>query len=150
MLVVASFIEAGGLGIDAVDGVQAGAGVALVAGAVELVGAGFGDEIDDGAAGSAVLGGGVVGDDGLVLEDVGDLRGERLTADADVVDLLAVQKEVIGAGTGAVDLDIDALAEGAVLAYGLYARNGQGEFNRIEREDGELLKAKPAWEAEML
>lgn len=107
---------------------------------MDRVASGLGDEIDDGTTGTAVLRRGVVGDDRLILKDVGDLGLKGLAADADVVDLLAVEQEVIGTGAGAVDLDVLPVGEVAALTDDLHAGDGKGELDRVEAEDGEITE----------
>ena len=108
---------------------------------MEDVAAASGDEVGDGTTGAPVLCRGRVGEDGERGVHARDVGLEGLSGNGDVVDLLTVDEEVVGAGAGTVggeDLTLSACA-GAGLDDGLDAGEGGGELDRVEREDGSSL-----------
>jgi hypothetical protein len=130
----------------AVDGVEAGAGVDLVHAAVEAIGAVLGDLVDNGSAGAAELGAGVVEQRGDAGEEVGQDRLDGLAAESDVIGVLAIDHEVVGAWASSVDGELDeaVATDAAEILYGDVLAGDAGhladEVGRIEREDGNLLQ----------
>ena len=118
--------------------VGAGVGVLvadkLVGGAVELVGAGLGDDVDLAAGHAAVLGGVDAGEQAELLDDFNG-RAEAGLGDAHVVVEDAVDGELVGDLAGAGDVDAAAEAEGGVLR-GLEGSGGQ-QSQSIELAVGE-------------
>src|SRR5258708_36876937 len=68
-----------------------------------------------------------------------------LAANPDVIDLLAIKEEVVGARTGAVDLNVDTVAETCTngIVDDLDARNGRSELIRANREYWQLCNISP-------
>ena len=96
--------------------------------------AGFCDQVEDTATRTTVLCGSGAGDDSKILIGIQDLRLESLSADADIVNLLAVQKEVVGAGTCSIDLRVSSVAELVYTIDRLNTWNGYGKLERVKAE----------------
>jgi hypothetical protein len=120
--------------------------------AVEFVGAGADTGVDDRAAGAAVLGAHVVGDDAELGDGVGrgldDLVGEALVGGAEVVVVEAVEEEIVRGAAEAIDAEggfalrgADAGAGGPHDAGGEVDEFGvgaavEGEFANLSGGDG--------------
>jgi len=106
---------------------------------VELVGAGLGDGVDDGAGVAAELGGEVVGLDAELFEGVG-VGDEGGGVELGVVVVAAVEEVVVGGAAGAVDGDAFVLAEAVVTRAGDGSGDEADELERVaavEREFGD-------------
>ncbi len=95
-------------------GIQTRAGIALIDFTVVQVCAALGHRVDDSTASPSKLGRGSTGQHGDVAERIGNNGLEGLSGDGDVIDLLAVEEEVVGSRAGSVDLKCLTVAETAV------------------------------------
>jgi len=88
--------------IEKVAGVERGVSAGVESVAVKFVGAGLGDDVDDGAVIAAVFGGKIQGLDLDFLDGVERGEDQRRAAEPFVVVGVAIENEIIAAGGGAV------------------------------------------------
>ena len=135
--------EGAGGGVEEVAGVEGGVAVEVEEGAVEVVGAGAGDGVEDATGGAAVFGGVVVRHDGEFADgfdaQVGAEDGAGgvvgVVVEGDAVEAVVVFR---GAGAGDGELDAVAGADAAVAAHGGDAWLEGGELGPIATVEGEF------------
>jgi hypothetical protein len=124
--------------------IQAGACITLEGLAVELVPTRLGHQVDHTACPTPNS-----AEDELASTEtdsyISGMSAEKPDRNPHVIDLLAVEKEVVGARTRAVDLNIDTVVETGTngIVDDLDARNGRSEFIRANRKYRQLCDISP-------
>ena len=115
----------------------------VVSGAVELVAAGLGDDVDDAAAGAAELGGEGVGFDAKFLDGIGGRREGDAVKIADGIDG-SIEEDFVGGSSAAADGEVgieDAAAAAGIadLALGDDAGGKADDGHDVSLDEGQFV-----------